>query len=74
MQRLRAHAVDAQGGLVFDVLDNRLIAFGAATPTASVAGYLPGCIYINTTDPAVLGTIVYVNTGTLASATWTNIL
>lgn len=72
MQRLRPHFVDAEGGLVFDPLDNRLIAYGAATPTNSAAGYQPGCIYINTAGS--VGSLVYVNTGTLASSTWTNIV
>lgn len=42
-----------------------------AAPTASLAGYAPGCIFINTAG--AVGSFVYVNSGTLASATWSNI-
>lgn len=48
--------------------------FNATTgvPTNSVANYAPGCMFINPLGS--IGSFVYHNTGTLASATWTNVL
>lgn len=40
-------------------------------PTASAAGYAPGCIFVNTAGS--IGSFVYFNSGTLTAATWTNI-
>lgn len=44
----------------------RRFAWFSGTPTASAAGFNKGCIAIDETNG-----IVYVNTGTVASATWT---
>jgi hypothetical protein len=66
MQRLRTHAVDAQAGVLFDQLDNRILSIGAGAPTAGLPGYLPGSLYIDTT-----GKSLYKNTGTVDSSTWT---
>jgi len=73
-QKYRKQFVDALGGIIFDAVGNRIAAAAVGTPTNSIAGYLPGCTYQNLTDPAVVGSIFYVNTGTLASCTWTNVL
>lgn len=48
-----------------------ILARGTAAPTAAATGYAPGCLFINTSGSA--GTVLYVNTGTKASATWLNI-
>lgn len=45
------------GGVIFE--------YAAAAPTATAAGYAPGCIYIDT-----LNGVVYKNTGSATSATW----
>lgn len=39
-----------------------------STPTNSVKGYTPGCIWINMSGTA--GTVLYVNIGTASSTTW----
>ena len=44
----------------------------ATTPTNSIPGYHVGSIWINTAG--TIGSIVYVNTGSATSTTWTNIL
>jgi hypothetical protein len=52
-----------------------LFAAGPGTPTAlslPAAGYAPGCLFINTAGS--IGTLVYANSGSATSATWTNIL
>lgn len=45
------------------------------TPTAKgfngAAGFAPGCLYQNVTG--TVGSVLYVNTGTKTSATWTNV-
>lgn len=41
------------------------------TPTNGVAGFMPGCFWVNRAGTA--GTIFYVNTGTATSTTWLNI-
>ncbi len=51
--------------------DRRLIVTATTTPTASAAGFEKGCLYINTGGSA--GSILYVNTGSITSATWLNI-
>lgn len=48
-----------------------LQAFSTAAPTASAAGYAPGCLY--TRVIAGGSSVVYQNTGTAASATWVQI-
>lgn len=47
-------------------------ASGESAPTASAAGFAPGCIFIN--RGGSVGSLVYANTGTNSSATWTNIV
>jgi hypothetical protein len=42
-------------------------------PTAGIAGFAPGAIFINVKS-TTLGTFLYCNTGTNTSATWTNIV
>lgn len=41
-------------------------------PTNGIPGFGKGALFINFKGTA--GTLLYVNTGTLASATWTNII
>lgn len=48
-------------------------AWAATTPTNGAVGYAPSCLWHNVTSPGVLGTILYVNVGSLTSATWLNI-
>lgn len=43
----------------------------AGTPTNGDAGYAPSCLYQNLTG--TIGSLLYVNSGTVTSATWTNI-
>ncbi len=45
---------------------------GTGVPTNGVQGFAPGCLFINYKGST--GTLVYVNTGTYASSTWTNII
>jgi hypothetical protein len=42
-------------------------------PTNGIAGFAPGALFINY-KASSLGTYLYVNTGTNASATWTNVI
>lgn len=46
-----------------------LMAQGAGVPTASASGYSKGCIYLDLTNGNL-----YINTGTLTSATWSAVL
>lgn len=48
-----------------------LQAAGYTTPTNGVVGYAPSCLWHNLAG--TVGTLIYVNTGTFASATWLNI-
>ena len=67
----RFHVQDNTGVLHEHDTKGHLFAWGTAAPTAAAAGYSPGCLYINTAGSA--GSVLYVNTGTKASATWLNI-
>ena len=53
------------GAAVLETQKNWLLAYGDTVPTATTAGYSPGCIFIHTDGGAA--TAVYVNEGTLAS-------
>lgn len=46
----------------------RAFSWWAGVPTASVAGYIPGSLAVDYTNA-----FLYINTGTLASATWTKV-
>lgn len=48
-----------------------LIANGSTTPSNGVAGYAKGCLWIN--DQGSAGSLLYINTGSTTSATWTNL-
>ena len=41
-------------------------------PTAAITGFAPGALFIN--FKGSVGSLLYVNTGTNASATWTNVV
>lgn len=43
---------------------------GTGVPTGSTSGYSPGCIY-HRIDGSSTTTVLYINTGTSASSTWT---
>lgn len=47
-------------------VNRAVLAYFAGTPTASLAGYDPGCIALDVTNG-----ILYRNSGTVSSATWT---
>ncbi len=49
-----------------------LFAHAATTPTNGASGFAHGCKFINTAGG--VGTTEYTNTGTVTSATWTNVL
>lgn len=40
-------------------------------PTNGIAGFAPGALFINV--KGTVGSVLYVNTGTNISATWTNL-
>ena len=46
--------------------DGKFLSFYAGTPTASVSGYGKGALAVDTTNGKL-----YINTGTVSSATWT---
>lgn len=54
-----------QGGYVHKPVIGLLDAAAAGAPTASAAGYAKGCIYRDTANG-----VVYVNSGSVTSATW----
>jgi len=41
-------------------------------PTASIAGFAPGALFLNFKGSA--GSLLYVNSGSATSATWTNLI
>ncbi len=41
-------------------------------PTNAIVGFAPGAVFLN--FKGTTGTLFYVNTGTNASATWTNVI
>lgn len=41
-------------------------------PTNSIAGFAPGALFLN--YKGTVGSLLYVNTGTNASSTWTNVV
>lgn len=56
-------------------LPTRPGASSAATtgvPTAAIAGFAPGALFLNYKGST--GSLLYVNTGSNTSATWTNVL
>ena len=63
--QIRFNPVIPQGKFVTVEGYGAILAGGAGAPTASAAGYAPGCQYID-----YAGGAAYTNTGTLASATW----
>ena len=64
---------DAKGGIIRDSHSNCWIfASLNAAPTAGLAGYEVGCLFVNTAGSP--GSLLYINTGTTSSATWTNII
>ncbi len=67
-RKFQRHNVDPLGGISFDQMGSRVVAGGYGAPTNSLAGYLPGCTYADFTNA-----LMYLNTGTLASSTWTAI-
>jgi hypothetical protein len=41
-------------------------------PTAGIAGFAPGALFLN--YKGSVGSLLYVNTGSNTSATWTNVI
>lgn len=65
----RRHELQDGTGVLWKVPGIGIMAIISTTaPTASAAGYGPGCIYID--RDASAGAIFHVNTGTASSATW----
>ncbi|MES2155739.1 MAG: hypothetical protein V4510_11445, partial [bacterium] len=70
-KEIRIQYAEPLGGITFDPTGMRTFASLAAAPTASIAGYAKGCLFVNTAGS--LGTLVYFNSGTTTSAIWTSI-
>jgi hypothetical protein len=62
---------DATGVVIDNEPQGKDLVYGTTTPTASASGFEKGCLYVNTAGS--LGSILYINTGSNTSATWTNI-
>ncbi len=45
--------------------------FGDTTPTNGQSGFVKGCLYSNLSGSA--GSLLYINTGSATSTTWTNL-
>ncbi len=72
----RRHTVqDATGVIVEKMPLGTLIVTQPGTPSAqgftSANGFAIGCLYINTSG--TIGSLLYINSGSATSATWTNI-
>lgn len=68
----RRHDIqDATGRIEYLPGRGTIQAWGSSAPTASAKGFAPGCLWHNLAGAA--GSTLYVNTGTFASAVWTNI-
>jgi hypothetical protein len=65
MQRLRAHAVDAQGGVLYDQLDDRYFSRGAGPPVNGVQGYNPASLWLDEVNK-----LLYQNVGDQNSSNW----
>lgn len=64
---LRLH--DGSGEIAVDPSLGILLAYGSTVPAAARVGYAPGCLFLQT-DATTLATVVYVNVGTKASASF----
>lgn len=65
---LTPHYADVKGRIILDFAGNICFGIKAGAPTASLAGYSKGCLFVDYTNG-----IVYQNTGTTASSTWSAI-
>ncbi len=67
-REFRRQFAEPLGRVVCDAKGEGILAVGGAAPTNSIAGYQPGCLYVNTAG--TIGTVLYVNVGTLALSSW----
>lgn len=67
-RQLTPHYANNKGAIIRDPVRGILLAYGTGAPTASLAGYAVGAIFIRT-DGGV-DTVSYVNVGSLTSASW----
>lgn len=64
---------DPKGTIIDSHIPNLgIFAEGSGVPANSVGGYQKGCLYINRAGS--IGSLLYINSGTTASSTWTNII
>lgn len=62
-----ADAGSATPRVIFRSADGVLVCYGTTAPADAAVGYAPGCLFIDVNGVS-LGTVLYVNIGTAASA------
>jgi hypothetical protein len=67
----RQELQDATGVALHNPPDGVLQVYQRVGPTNGQAGFAVGCIWVNMAG--TIGGILYVNTGTKTSSTWTNV-
>jgi hypothetical protein len=67
----RHRVQDATGVVVTTDLNELVYVIKTASPVGAEVNYIPGALWVNKNGGA--GSVLYVNTGTLVSATWLNL-